>query len=179
MTPNDRISEIRAGFTKILDGLTEVRQGVHGLEGDLLDWAESSVDVGTYQLSTVTETPAEPEAPEETASPWSETAEAPPAPEIVPETPAEEAQQPEADEAPKEEAPAEDPTPEPEPAPEPEAADPEATLEQVRAKLADLSRAGHTDHVRQLIHDTGATKLSEVPETKFAALLAAAEKITA
>ena len=46
---------------------------------------------------------------------------------------------------------------------------PELTLEQVRAVLADKSRAGHTAAVRDLLQKYGAAKLSQV-DTQAATL---------
>lgn len=62
--------------------------------------------------------------------------------------------------------------------PEPEKpAEPEKmlTLADVRAVLAEKSRAGFTEEVKALIAKHGADRLSEVPETEYAALLADAE----
>lgn len=50
-------------------------------------------------------------------------------------------------------------------------------LETVRAKLSALVQAGHKDAVQALFSQFGASKLSEVPEDKYAELLAAAENI--
>ena len=47
----------------------------------------------------------------------------------------------------------------------------------VRATLAELSRAGLTDKVRELIHAHGADKLSDVPESEYAALMKEAEAL--
>lgn len=66
----------------------------------------------------------------------------------------------------------------PEQEPEPEKpAEPEKqlTLADVRAVLAEKSRAGFTEEVKALIAKHGADRLSEVPETEYAALLADAE----
>lgn len=49
------------------------------------------------------------------------------------------------------------------------------TLTDVRAVLAEKSRAGFTEEVKALIAKHGADRLSEVPETEYAALLADAE----
>ena len=57
------------------------------------------------------------------------------------------------------------------PAKEPE----KLTLADVRAVLAEKSRAGFTEEVKALIAKHGADRLSEVPETEYAALLADAE----
>lgn len=57
---------------------------------------------------------------------------------------------------------------EPEPAPAP-------TLEQVRAVLAEKSRAGHTAAIRELLQKYGAAKLSLVDPQHYEALLRDAE----
>lgn len=49
------------------------------------------------------------------------------------------------------------------------------TLTDVRAVLAEKSRAGFTEEVKALIAKHGADRLSEVPESEYAALLADAE----
>ena len=49
------------------------------------------------------------------------------------------------------------------------------TLEEVRAVLAEKSRAGHTEEVRGLLAKHGADKLSEIDPAEYAALLAEAE----
>ena len=54
---------------------------------------------------------------------------------------------------------------------------PELTLEQVRAALADKSRAGHTAAVRDLLQKYGASKLSQVDPKHYEALLKDAEVI--
>ena len=54
---------------------------------------------------------------------------------------------------------------------------PELTLEQVRAALADKSRAGHTAAVRDLLQKYGAAKLSQVDPKHYEALLKDAEVI--
>ena len=53
--------------------------------------------------------------------------------------------------------------------------EPELTLEQVRAVLADKSRKGHTAEVRALLQRYGAEKLSGVDPANYKALLADAE----
>ena len=58
--------------------------------------------------------------------------------------------------------------PEPKPAP---------TLEQVRAVLAEKSRAGHTAGVRELLQKYSANKLSQVDPANYEALLRDAEVI--
>lgn len=75
-------------------------------------------------------------------------------------------QKPEKKNAAKEtEPPTEAPAPEAEP----------LTLEQVRAVLAEKSRAGHTAKVKALLLKHGADKLSEVDPAEYPALLADAE----
>ena len=49
------------------------------------------------------------------------------------------------------------------------------TLEEVRAVLAEKSRAGHTEEVRELLKKHGADKLSEIDPAEYPALLADAE----
>ena len=51
----------------------------------------------------------------------------------------------------------------------------EKTLEQVRAVLADKSRAGHTAAIRDLLQKYGASKLSQVDPKNYEALLRDAE----
>ena len=52
---------------------------------------------------------------------------------------------------------------------------PALTLEQVRAVLADKSRAGHTAAIRDLLQKYGASKLSQVDSKNYEALLRDAE----
>ena len=52
---------------------------------------------------------------------------------------------------------------------------PALTLEQVRAVLAEKSRAGYTANVRELLQKYGASKLSQVDPTNYEALLRDAE----
>ena len=59
-----------------------------------------------------------------------------------------------------------EPEPKPKPAP---------TLEQVRAVLAEKSRAGHTATIRELLQKYGAAKLSLVDPQYYEALLRDAE----
>ena len=61
------------------------------------------------------------------------------------------------------EAPAEKAAPAPEALP---------TLEEVRAILANASRAGHTTEIRSLLQKYGGKKLSEVDPSSYRALLA-------
>ena len=58
--------------------------------------------------------------------------------------------------------------------PEPPA-EKELTLEEVRAVLADKSRAGFTEQVKELLKKYGADKLSAVDPAEYKALLADAE----
>lgn len=60
-----------------------------------------------------------------------------------------------------------------EPAPAPE--EKPLTLEEVRAVLAEKSRAGHTAKVRALLTKHGADKLSDINPAEYPALLADAE----
>ncbi len=52
------------------------------------------------------------------------------------------------------------------------------TLEEVRAILAEKSRAGHTAEVRALLQKYGAAKLSGIDPAHYKALLADAEVLT-
>ena len=54
-------------------------------------------------------------------------------------------------------------------------ADPQLTLEQVRAVLADKSRMGFTAEIRALLQKYGATKLSGIDPVNYKALVADAE----
>jgi hypothetical protein len=54
---------------------------------------------------------------------------------------------------------------------------PQLKLEDVRAVLAEKSRAGHTAEVRALLKKHGADKLSEIDPAKYEALLQDAEVI--
>lgn len=56
--------------------------------------------------------------------------------------------------------------------------EPELTLEQVRAVLADKSRQGHTAEIRALLQKYGASKLSQIDPAHYKALLAEAEVMT-
>lgn len=77
------------------------------------------------------------------------------------------------------------PEPEAKPAPvtkaEPEkpkaAAEPEISLEEVRGKLAELSKAGMTDKMRELIEATGAKKLSGVDPSQYKNLITQADRL--
>lgn len=52
---------------------------------------------------------------------------------------------------------------------------PNVTFEQVRAVLAGKSRAGFTKQVRELLLKHGASKLSEIPKSRYENLLIEAE----
>jgi len=52
------------------------------------------------------------------------------------------------------------------------------TLEDVRAKLIELSTAGHKDEIKAMFAKFGAKKLTEVPADKFAELMDAAGMIS-
>lgn len=54
---------------------------------------------------------------------------------------------------------------------------PTVPLEQVRAVLADKSRAGKTAEVRGLLQRFGSNRLSAIDPGKYAPLLAAAEEL--
>ena len=54
---------------------------------------------------------------------------------------------------------------------------PKLSLADVRAVLADKSRAGYTDQVRELLHKYGASKLSAVDPKDYEALLYDAEAL--
>lgn len=69
------------------------------------------------------------------------------------------------EESPKEDTPAEQPTPEPQ----------TVTFVQLRSRLSEISRCGHTAEVKKLIAKYGAEKLSDLAESDYAALLAEAE----
>lgn len=62
-------------------------------------------------------------------------------------------------------------------APTTEKPKPQLKLEDVRAVLAEKSRAGHTAEVRALLKKHGADKLSEIDPSKYEALLQDAEVI--
>ena len=49
------------------------------------------------------------------------------------------------------------------------------TLEEVRAVLAEKSRSGHTEEVRELLAKHGTDKLSEIDPAEYPVLLAEAE----
>ena len=53
--------------------------------------------------------------------------------------------------------------------------EPQLTLEQVRAVLADKSRNGHTAEIRSLLQKYGAVKLSGIDTVHYEALVAEAE----
>lgn len=63
------------------------------------------------------------------------------------------------------------------PAPAPAAAALEVTLEQVRAKLSDLSKQSKSAEAKAMLAEYGVTKLTDVPAEKYAELLAKAETL--
>lgn len=68
-------------------------------------------------------------------------------------------------------------TQEPAKAPVKKEVKPQLKLEDVRAVLAEKSRAGHTAEVRALLKKCGAAKLSEIDPVNYEALLQGAEVI--
>ena len=64
-------------------------------------------------------------------------------------------------------APKEQPAPETKPEP--------VTFVQLRSRLSEISRSGHTAEVKELIAKYGAEKLSDIAESDYAAVLAEAE----
>lgn len=72
---------------------------------------------------------------------------------------------PEKDEPQAAEAPKEQPTPKDEP----------VTFVHLRSRLSEISRAGHTQEVKELIAKYNADKLSDIAEADYAAVLAEAE----
>lgn len=170
MTPIDRIAQLRDAFTTTLQGLSQAREAIHQMEAELLDWAEEAGDLHAYQqadepidlLPTATVERQKPDdidprkpaadVETETAKPIEST---PDPVEPTPET--------------TEAEPTTDQATEPEP----------VSLEQVRAKLAALSAAGHTAQVQQLIQGRGVAKLSDIPAEDYAGLLADADGIAA
>ncbi|HEM3178839.1 MULTISPECIES: rRNA biogenesis protein rrp5 [Bacillota] len=61
------------------------------------------------------------------------------------------------------------------PKPEKQSEEKQITLEEVRAVLAEKSHDGFTTEVRALLEKYGASKLSQIDPSKYAALLADAE----
>ena len=49
------------------------------------------------------------------------------------------------------------------------------TFVELRSRLAEISRAGHTAEIKELLQKFGAGKLSEIKESDYAALLTEAE----
>ena len=62
-----------------------------------------------------------------------------------------------------------------EPAVETPVTEPVLTLEEVRAILAEKSRAGHTAEIRSLLQKYGADRLSQLDPSNYKALLAEVE----
>ena len=54
----------------------------------------------------------------------------------------------------------------------------EITFTDLRGRLAEKSRAGHTAQIRDLLKKHGAEKLSEVDKSEYAALLAEVETLS-
>ena len=79
----------------------------------------------------------------------------------------EEIYDPEKDEPQAAEAPKEQPTPKNEEA--------TVTFVQLRSRLSEISRSGKTAEVKELIAKYGASKLSDIAESDYAAVLAEAE----
>lgn len=79
----------------------------------------------------------------------------------------EEIYDPEKDEPQAAEAPKEQPTPKQEGA--------TVTFVQLRSRLSEISRSGKTAEVKELIAKYGASKLSDIAESDYAAVLAEAE----
>lgn len=73
-----------------------------------------------------------------------------------------ETDEPQAAEAPKEQ-------------PAPEEKTETVTFVHLRSRLSEISRAGHTQEVKELIAKYGASKLSDIAESDYAAVLAEAE----
>jgi len=63
------------------------------------------------------------------------------------------------------------------PAEEPEQEEKPLTLEEVRAVLAEKSRAGHTAEVKKLLKKHGNSKLSGIDPSEYQALLAEVEAL--
>lgn len=63
------------------------------------------------------------------------------------------------------------------PAPAAETPAPTVTLEQVRAKLTELSQSGKKDDIKGLIAKFGGTKLTDIKPEQYADVLAAAEAL--
>lgn len=59
--------------------------------------------------------------------------------------------------------------------PAPEEKTETVTFVQLRSRLSEISRAGHTQEVKELIAKYGAEKLSDIAEADYAAVLAEAE----
>lgn len=79
----------------------------------------------------------------------------------------EEIYDPEKDEPQAAEVPKEQPAPEQKTEP--------VTFVQLRSRLSEISRSGHTAEIKELIAKYGAEKLSDIAESDYAAVLAEAE----
>ena len=159
MTPIDRIAQLRDAFTRLTTALTDIRRISHEMEGDLLDWYEEGTELHAFPI---VDEPTEPPAPEKPAADVETETAKPIEPTPDPVEPPPE---------PTEAEPTTDQATEPEPEP--------VSLEQVRAKLAALSAAGHTAQVQQLIQGRGVAKLSDIPAEDYPGLLADADGIAA
>lgn len=89
--------------------------------------------------------------------------------------PAEETSHAPVEDKPAEDKPAEETTPEP--VKEKETEPPKITIEEVRTKLADLSKSGKQAEVKALISKFGASKLTDIPAEKYPELLDAAKEL--
>lgn len=67
---------------------------------------------------------------------------------------------------------------EPKEQPAPKNEEPTVTFVQLRSRLSEISRSGHTAEVKELIAKYNADKLSDIAETDYAAVLAEAEGLT-
>ena len=153
MTPLPHTQRLRAGFSKMYEGLSEVLAAVRECEELTLDWADQAGEIGEAAYLPEREIEARPESQ--------------PTP---PAAPAEEAQE---ETKPEPEA-------QPEPEPEPEsvpAAEPQPTLEDVRGVLAELALAGKKNDIAQILNDHGAAKLSALDPTHYSAVMDAAKKV--
>lgn len=161
MNITSRVDEARHAIDQIFTGFTNLAGALQGLDSDLAALTRDPVDEHYRdpqpEPAVLEETPAtEPESSvhstDAVTTHTDDPTEPEPEPEPVPEV--------------NEET--------PEPAPEPE---PTITLEDVRTRLAELSRAGHTNAVRELIQQHDVQKLSDIPEASYPDLLAAAKDI--
>lgn len=61
--------------------------------------------------------------------------------------------------------------------PAPKNEEPTVTFVQLRSRLSEISRSGHTVEIKDLISKYGADKLSDIAESDYAAVLAEAEEL--